>query len=146
MESPKFDILLIEDNSSDAELAIRVLKKNQIAGNIIHLKDGASAIDFLFGEGEFEKRDINSKPRIILLDLKMPKVDGIEVLRKIKANELTKNIPVVILTSSREASDLEKAYSNGANSYIVKPVDFEDFSKVIAETGRYWILLNQFVS
>ncbi len=146
MEEAKIEILLIEDNASDAELAIRALKKNKIASSIIHLKDGARAIDFLFGKGEFEKRNTNSKPKIILLDLKMPKVDGIEVLRKIKTDELTKNIPVVVLTSSKEVSDLEKAYSNGANSYIVKPVDFDDFSRVITETGKYWILLNQFVT
>jgi CheY-like chemotaxis protein len=146
MEEEKLDILLIEDNSNDAELTIRALKKNKVASSIVHLRDGASALDFLFGKGAFENRDTGIKPKIILLDLKMPKVDGIEVLRKIKTDELTKKIPVVVFTSSKETSDLEKAYSYGANSYIVKPVDFDAFSSTIAETGRYWILLNQLLS
>lgn len=143
MEDAKLDILLIEDNSNDAELTIRALKKNKITSSIIHVGDGASALDFLFGKGTFANRDTSLQPKIILLDLKMPKVDGIEVLHKIKTDVLTKKIPVVVFTSSKETSDLEKAYSNGANSYIVKPVDFDSFSQVITETGRYWILLNQ---
>ena len=101
------------------------------------------ALDFLFGTGSFANRNINNRPKIILLDLKMPKVDGIEVLRKIKAEELTRKIPVVVLTSSKENPDIEKAYSLGANSYIVKPVDFDGFSKAIAELGFYWLLLNE---
>jgi two-component system response regulator len=143
MENSAIEILLIEDNMNDAELTIRALHKNKIANNIIHLKDGVSALDFLFGNGEFENRNINNKPKIILLDLKMPKIDGLEVLKKIKADVLTKNIPVVVLTSSRENPDIEKAYSLGANSYIVKPVEFDGFSKAIAELGFYWILFNQ---
>ena len=139
----EFEILLVEDNKNDAELTIRALKKNKIANNIIHVKDGASALDFLFGKGEFEKRDLNNKPKVILLDLKMPKVDGLEVLNRIKADELTRKIPVIILTSSKENPDIEKAYSFGANSYIVKPVDFESFSKAITDLGFYWLLLNQ---
>lgn len=143
MENTEIEILLVEDNSNDAELTIRALRKNNITNNIIHLKDGAVAVDFLFGKGEFVKRDINNKPKIVLLDLKMPKVDGLEVLRKIKSDELTKKIPVIVLTSSRENPDIEKAYSLGANSYIVKPVDFDGFAKVITELGMYWVLLNQ---
>ena len=143
MQNTEIEILLVEDNMNDAELTMRALHKNKIANNIIHLKEGVSALDFLFGNGEFENRNTNNKPKIILLDLKMPKIDGLEVLKKIKANDLTKNIPVVVLTSSRENPDIEKAYSLGANSYIVKPVDFDSFSKAIAELGFYWILLNQ---
>jgi two-component system, response regulator len=143
MQNTEIEILLVEDNMNDAELTIRALHKHKIANHIIHLKDGANALDFLFGKAEFENRNINNKPKIILLDLKMPKVDGMEVLKKIKENDLTKNIPVVVLTSSRENPDIEKAYSLGANSYIVKPVDFDSFSKAIAELGFYWILLNQ---
>jgi CheY-like chemotaxis protein len=143
MENIEIEILLIEDNKNDAELTIRVLTKNKIANNITHLKDGASALDFLFGKGEFSSRNINNKPKIILLDLKMPKVDGLEVLAKIKSEELTKQIPVIVLTSSKENPDVEKAYLLGANSYIVKPVEFEGFAKAIADVGLYWMLLNQ---
>lgn len=143
MDNTEVEILLVEDNSNDAELTIRALRKSKIANSIIHVKDGVSAIDFLFGKGEFSSRNINYKPKIILLDLKMPKVDGLDVLRKIKADELTRKIPVVVLTSSREHPDIERAYAYGANSYIVKPVDFDGFAKVITELGMYWVLLNQ---
>lgn len=139
----EIEILLVEDNASDAELTIRALNRKHIANNIIHLKDGAMALDFLFGSGEFAGRNIHKRPKIILLDLKMPKVGGIEVLERIKSEELTRKIPVVVLTSSKENPDIEKAYSLGANSYIVKPVDFEGFSKAIAELGLYWLLLNE---
>lgn len=142
MESLEIQILLVEDNMNDAELTIRALSRNNITNKVIHLKDGAIAIDFLFGKGEFKDRDVIQKPKVILLDLKMPKMDGIEVLAVIKADELTKNIPVVMLTSSREHPDIERAYSLGANSYIVKPVEFDSFSKAIAELGFYWLLLN----
>ncbi len=143
MENTEIEILLVEDNTNDAELTIRALHKKKIANSIIHLKDGVEALDFLFGTGQFKNRNINQKPKIILLDLKMPKVDGLEVLQKIKASELTKSIPVVVLTSSRENPDIEKAYAAGANSYIVKPVEFDGFSKVISELGFYWLLLNE---
>ena len=143
MENTEIEILLVEDNTNDAELTIRALHKKNIANSIIHLKDGASALDFLFGKREFEYRNINNKPKIILLDLKMPKVDGLEVLRRIKTDELKTKIPVVVITSSRENPDIERAYSLGAHSYIVKPVDFEGFSKAISELGFYWLLLNQ---
>ena len=143
MQNSAIEILLVEDNSNDAELTIRALTKNKIANNITHLKDGADALAFLFGTGEYIERDIKNKPRLILLDLKMPKVDGLEVLEKIKANENTKAIPVVMLTSSKEHPDIEKAYALGANSYIVKPVDFDGFAKVITELGFYCLLLNQ---
>jgi len=143
MENREIDILLIEDNENDAELAIRALQKNNVARHIIHLKDGEDALDFLFGNGRYIRRNINNKPRVILLDLKMPKVSGLEVLEQIKTNELTKKIPVVMLTSSKEHPDVEKAYSLGANSYIVKPVDFESFSKVVNDLGIYWLVLSQ---
>lgn len=142
-ENSEIEILLVEDNMNDAELTIRALRKNKLANSLVHLKDGASALEFLFGTGEFEGRNVNNLPKVILLDLKMPKVDGIEVLRRIKLNDITKKIPVVILTSSKESPDVEKAYFLGANSYIVKPVDFDGFMKGIADLGFYWMLLNQ---
>jgi CheY-like chemotaxis protein len=143
MENREIDILLIEDNENDAELAIRALRKNNIAKHIVHLKDGEDALDFLFGKGQYAARNTDNKPRVILLDLKMPKVSGLEVLEQIKSNELTKKIPVVMLTSSKEHPDVEKSYLLGANSYIVKPVDFENFSKVVNDLGIYWLLLSQ---
>ena len=143
MENKEFEILLVEDNVNDAELAIRALKKNNIANHIIHLKDGAAALDFLFGKGEYEGRNINNRPKVILLDLKMPKISGLEVLEKIKSDELTKHIPVVVLTSSKEHPDVEKSYKLGANSYIVKPVEFGSYVKTVGDTGSYWLLLNQ---
>ncbi len=143
MENTEVEILLIEDNLNDAELTIRALRKNHIANMLVHLKDGVAALDFLFGTGQYAGRNINNRPKLILLDLKMPKVDGIEVLAKIKAVEFTKKIPVVILTSSKEDPDIEKCYLLGANSYIVKPVEFDNFSKAVSEIGLYWMLLNQ---
>jgi two-component system response regulator len=143
MENIDVDILLIEDNSNDAELAIEALQKNNVAKRIIHLKDGEAALDFLFGKGKYKGRNTDNKPKVILLDLKMPKVSGLEVLEKLTSNPLTQKIPVVVLTSSKEHPDLEKAYTLGANSYIVKPVDFESFRKVVNELGIYWLMFNQ---
>jgi two-component system response regulator len=143
MKNEEVEILLIEDNPSDAELAIRALRKGGITNNIIHLIDGVSAIDFLFGKGEYEGRNVNNRPKLILLDLKMPKLNGMEVLKIVKGDELTKKIPVVVLTSSKENPDIEISYSLGANSYIVKPVDFDGFVKAVSEVGLYWLLLNQ---
>ncbi len=142
MENTDVEILLVEDNMDDAELAIRALRKSNIANNLIHLKDGAEALDFLFGRGNYAERNTNNKPKVVLLDLKMPRVDGIEVLRQIKANEDTKTIPVVVLTSSKENPDVEQAYLLGANSYMVKPVEFENFRTAVAEIGMYWLLYN----
>ena len=136
------EILLVEDNLNDAELTIRALQKNNIANYLIHLKDGAEALDFLFARGTYSERNPNSKPKVILLDLKMPKVDGIEVLKQIKKREETKTIPVVVLTSSKENPDIEQAYKLGANSYIVKPVEFENFRNAVKEIGMYWMLYN----
>lgn len=143
MVTNRVEILLIEDNMDDAELAIRALRKANINHNLIHLKNGAEALEFLFGTGEFKDRDLTNTPKVILLDLKMPKVDGLEVLAQIKTNELTKSIPVVVLTSSKEHPDIKQAYSLGANSYIVKPVEFDEFTKVISDLGLYWLMKNQ---
>lgn len=142
MEQSIIEILLIEDNLNDAELTIRALKKNNVANNIIHLQDGELALEFLFGTGNYANRNINEKPRVILLDIKMPKVTGLEVLEKIKSNIATKTIPIVMLTSSKEHPDVEKAYLLGANSYIVKPVDFDSFRKTVNDLGIYWMLIN----
>lgn len=143
MENSEVEILLIEDNPNDAEMAIRALKKNHISNKVIHLKDGAQGLDFIFGTGDYTGRDISQKPKVILLDLKMPKVDGIEVLRKLKSDSCTKTIPVVVMTSSKEDPDVRACYELGVNSYIVKPVNFDNFSKAVADFGLYWLLLNQ---
>lgn len=138
------DILLAEDNMDDAELTIRELKKHNMANHLFHVTDGKQALDFIFGTGNFsEKRNIIHTPKLILLDIQMPKLNGIEVLQKIKEQELTKLTPVVILTSSKENPDIKKCYELGANSYIVKPVNFESFAEAIRNLGFYWLLLNQ---
>ncbi len=138
------DVLLVEDNIDDAELAMRELKKNQANKNLLHVKDGEEALDFIFATGKFAGlRDIKNLPKVILLDIQMPKVNGIEVLEKIKADERTKAIPVVILTSSNQSPDIKKCYDLGVNSYIVKPVEFETYAKAIKELGLYWLLLNR---
>lgn len=140
---PEVEILLVEDNASDAEMTIDALKKNGLANKLLHVKDGAAALDFIFAEGEYEGRNIENKPKVILLDLKMPKVNGIEVLQRIRGNEQTRTIPVVMLTSSKEDPDIKTCYDLGANSYVVKPVEFEEFQKAITELGLYWMIVNQ---
>lgn len=140
--SYEIEILLVEDNISDAEMTIRALKKNNITNNLVHLKDGAEAIDFIFAQGNYKDRKTENVPKVIFLDLKMPKVDGIQVLRKLKSDDRTKQIPVVILTSSSEDPDIKECYSLGVNSYVVKPVQFESFIKVVSELGLYWTILN----
>lgn len=137
------EILIVEDNPQDAELAIRALRKHNLANRLIHLTDGELALDFIFARGAYQGRDINNLPKVILLDLKMPKVTGMEVLEQVKADPRTKSIPVVILTSSAEDPDIKKSYALGANSYIVKPVEFDNFSKTIAELGMYWMAINK---
>ncbi len=137
------EILLVEDNSSDAELTIRALKKNNLANNLFHVKDGAEALNFIYCKGDFQNRNQSNKPKLILLDLKMPKIDGLEVLRILKADQETKHIPIVILTSSKEEKDLLESYQLGANSYIQKPVEFDKFVKSIVDIGLYWVILNQ---
>ncbi len=137
------EILLVEDNPTDAELATRALKKNNLANKLIWVKDGAEALDVLFGRGNYAGRAQNAVPHVILLDLRLPKVDGLEVLRIIKNDERTKHIPVVVLTSSKEDRDVTESYRLGVNSYISKPVAFEAFAKTVADLGMYWLLLNR---
>lgn len=139
----EIEILLVEDSTSDAELAIRALKKKNLANKLIHLKNGAEALDFIFGTGAYDGRDVMKSPKVILLDLKMPKVNGLEVLEKIRADARTRAIPVVVLTSSKEDPDVQACYKLGVNSYIVKPVDFNNFMKAVSDLGFYWLLLNQ---
>jgi two-component system response regulator len=144
MDHNSIEVLLVEDNLDDAELTTRELIKNHLANNLFHVKDGAEALDFVFAKGKYVGiRDIRNPPKIILLDIQMPKINGIEVLREIKSNELTKATPVIMLTSSKEDPDIQKCYKLGANSYIVKPVNFEGFTKAIKNLGFYWLLLNQ---
>jgi len=139
----EMEILLAEDTMSDAEMTIRAIRKSKIENRIIHVKDGKEAMDFLSGTGAYAGRDINNKPKVILLDLKMPKLTGLEVLELIRKNEFTKEIPVVVLTSSKEDPDIEHCYALGVNSYIVKPVEYEQFMKVVSDLGLYWVLHNQ---
>lgn len=137
------EILLVEDNASDAELTIRALKKKNLANKLIHLQNGAEALDFIFARGKYQGRDILNVPKVILLDLKMPKVNGLEVLATIREDDKTRRIPVVVLTSSNEDPDIDACYALGVNSYIVKPVDFDNFVRAVSELGFYWLLLNQ---
>jgi len=137
------EILLVEDNPRDAEITLRALKKHNLANYVVHLKDGQEALDWLFGAGKYVGRDVNHRPKVVLLDLKLPKVDGIEVLRAVRADARTARIPVVVLTSSAEQLDVVRTYDLGVNSYIVKPVDFEKFSAAVSEAGHYWLLVNQ---
>jgi len=137
------EILIIEDNMSDAEMTIRALKKNNLTNKLLHLKDGVEALDFLFARGNYSGRKVENIPKVILLDLKMPKVNGLQVLQKLKSDERTKKIPVVILTSSNEDPDIQECYRLGVNSYVVKPVQFEQFVKSVSELGLYWMMLNQ---
>jgi two-component system response regulator len=143
MNNNEIEIVLVEDSMDDAEMTIRALKKVNLANKLIHLEDGQEALDFLFAQGKFFGRELTNKPKVILLDIKMPKVDGIEVLRKIKSAESTRSIPVVIMTSSAEDNDIITSYDLGVNSYIVKPVHFENFAKAVSELGLYWLLTNR---
>jgi two-component system, response regulator len=140
------EILLVEDSPTDAELTLRVLKKNHLANQVVHVRDGEEALDFLFARGAFAGRNIELRPRVILLDLKLPKIDGLEVLKTIKTDALTRTIPVVVLTSSKEETDMVASYAMGVNSYIVKPVDFDRFVEAVSHLGLYWLLLNQLPS
>ena len=137
------DILLVEDNPQDAELTIRALKKHNLANRLITVEDGAQALDFIFCRGKYATRDSGHPPKVILLDLKLPKVSGLEVLRALKEDEKTRAIPVVVVTSSREDPDIKTAYALGANSYVVKPVDFDAFAEAVSSLGLYWLLVNQ---
>jgi CheY-like chemotaxis protein len=139
----EIEILLVEDNPYDAELALRSLKNNHLANRVIVVRDGEEALDFIFARGAFSDRRVEDIPRVILLDLKLPKVDGLEVLKAVKNDPRTRFIPVVVLTSSKEEKDIVESYQLGANSYIVKPVDFDKFIEAVNSLGLYWLLLNQ---
>jgi CheY-like chemotaxis protein len=143
MDSENVDILLVEDNPTDAELTMRALKRKNLANKLLWVKDGAEAIDFLFGEGKYSDRNAKDIPRLILLDLRMPKVDGLEVLQRIKGDEITKKIPVVVLTSSQEDKDIVDSYKLGVNSYVSKPVEFDEFIDAVSTLGLYWMLINK---
>ena len=143
MENIEKTILLVEDNPDDELLTLLAFKDNNIVNEVIVAHDGQEALDYLFGTGQYKDRDMNQLPRVILLDLKLPKVDGLEVLQQIRSNLLTKHLPVVILTSSKEEMDIINSYHLGANSYIRKPVDFEQFSEAIKQLGLYWLVLNE---
>jgi CheY-like chemotaxis protein len=142
-ETNAVEILLVEDTAEDLELALRALQKANLSNHIQVARDGAEAIDFIFGKNSDSDRKIENAPKVILLDLKLPKIDGIEVLRRVKNDPRTKAIPVVVLTSSREQKDVVESYRLGVNSYIVKPVNFEGFAAAVQELGMYWLLLNQ---
>jgi two-component system, response regulator len=136
-------ILLVEDNPDDEELTLRALKKNRITNNVVVARDGAEALEYLFCTGQHAGRNLSDLPQVVLLDLKLPKLDGLEVLRRLRANENTKLLPVVILTSSNEEQDRLKGYGLGANSYVRKPVDFGKFTEAVGQLGLYWLLLNE---
>ena len=136
-------ILMVEDNPTDAELALRAFKKHNLANKVHWVKDGEEALDFIFSRGDYSDRKENQRPKLVLLDLKLPKVDGLEVLRQTKSNAATKVIPVVVLTSSKEEQDMIDSYRLGVNSYITKPVDFDKFVESVKELGMYWLVLNQ---
>ncbi len=143
MTTNTVEILLVEDNANDVELTLHTLRKHNLANHIHVVRDGAEALDFLFCRGAYQNRDAGLAPKVILLDLKLPKVDGLEVLRQIRGDERTRVLPVVILTSSRQERDIVEGYKLGINSYIVKPVDFDQFSESVRQLGCYWLLLNQ---
>jgi len=143
MKNNEVEVLLVEDNVNDAELTVRALKKINLANKLHHVNDGAEALDFLFCRGDYAGRVWESKPKLVLLDIKMPRVDGIEVLRQLKVNEVTRAIPVVVITSSKEEQDILKSYHLGANSYVVKPVDFEGFVDAVCKLAMYWLMINQ---
>lgn len=142
-QNERADILLVEDNATDAELCIRALKKHNLANRLVWVKDGAEALDFLFARGAYSGRSPNGPPRVVLLDLRLPKVDGFEVLRQLRSDAVLKLIPVVVLTSSKEDRDVVESYRLGANSFVPKPVEFGEFSDAVARLGLYWLLVNK---
>lgn len=143
MKTDRHFIFLVEDNADDEALTLRALKKNNISNQVFVARDGLEALDFLFARGKFSDRDETIQPQVMLLDLNLPKVDGLNVLKRLRADERTKGIPVVILTSSKEDQDIIEGYSLGANSYVRKPVDFNDFTEAIRQLGLYWLILNE---
>ena len=143
MNSDDLDILLVEDNQDDMDLALHALKREKLVNHIFVARDGEEALDFLFCRGSFARRSFEHPPKLVLLDLKLPKVDGMEVLKQVKSDPRTKNIPIVIMTSSKEERDLVSGYNLGANSYIQKPVDFDQFRETVKSVGPYWLVINQ---
>lgn len=143
MKTDRHFIFLVEDNADDEALTLRALKKNNISNQVVVARDGAEALDFLFAKGKYADRDMDIQPQVMLLDLNLPKIDGLNVLKKLRSDERTKLIPVVILTSSKEDQDIIEGYSLGANSYVRKPVDFNDFTEAIRQLGLYWLILNE---
>ncbi|MEN4017106.1 MAG: response regulator [Methanobacterium sp.] len=139
----EIEVLLVEDNETDAELTIRALKRKNLANNLVWVKDGEEALEFVFATGRYSEREIDDFPKLILLDLRMPKVDGLEVIRKIKRDERTNKIPIVVLTSSKEDEDIVESYNLGVNSYVSKPVEFDEFREAVSTLGLYWMLLNK---
>jgi len=137
------EILVVEDNPRDAELTIRALKKSNMANNILVARDGAEALDFFFCRGKFSKRSFTNPPKVVLLDLKLPKVSGLEVLKTVKGDKRTSHIPIVVVTSSKQEPDMKEAYALGVNSYVVKPVDFDQFVNAMSSLGLYWLLVNE---
>lgn len=146
MEIRTTTILLVEDNPDDEKLTLRAFKKSNIKNELVIARDGVEALDYLFGTGSYAGRDLSIMPHLILLDLKLPKIDGLEVLRQLRANPRTKLLPVVILTSSKEQEDMIRGYSLGANSYVRKPIDFNQFIEAMQQLGMYWLVLNEFPS
>lgn len=143
MDLEDLEILLVEDNPTDAELTMRALKRKNLANKLVWVKNGEEAIDFIYATGEYENRDPEHLPKLILLDLRMPKVDGLEVLKRIKNDERTSKIPVVVLTSSQEDRDIVESYKLGVNSYVSKPVEFDEFIEAVSLLGLYWMLINE---
>lgn len=137
------EILLVEDNPTDAELTIRSLRKHNLANQLLWVKDGAEALDYLFATGAYAERDTSHRPKPVLLDLKMPKVDGLQVIRKVRSDERTKLIPIVVLTSSKDEPDISESYKLGANAFVSKPVEFDQFAAAVANLGLFWLLINQ---
>lgn len=142
-DSVEIEILLVEDNMADAELALHAFKKHKIANHVLHLQDGAEALDFLFSRGAYSGQKRTGNPRLILLDLKLPKVDGLQVLKELKENAATRAIPIILLTSSNEERDMVASYQLGVNSYIQKPVNFAEFQEVVRQLGLYWLVVNK---
>ncbi len=143
MGSNEVEILLVEDNPNDAELAIRALKAHNLANKLIWVKDGVEALDFIFAQGQYADRSVEDVPKVVLLDLKLPRVNGLEVLEKIKSDKRTRTVPIVVLTSSSEERDIVTSYNLGVNSYILKPVDFDKFIDAVKQVGLYWLLMNK---
>lgn len=143
MAYDEIEVLLVEDNETDAELTIRALKKKNLANNLVWVKDGEEALEFVFASGRYFEREIQDLPKLVLLDLRMPKIDGMEVIRRIKTDERTNKIPIVVLTSSKEDKDIVESYNLGVNSYVSKPVEFEEFTDAVSTLGLYWMLLNK---